>query len=157
MPVRAAPAVPCILIRMANAHDVAKYILREQGEMTTWKLQKLVYYSQAWHLVWEDEELFPDRVEAWANGPVVRSLYNTHRGNYTVSSWPSGRVSDLTAAERSSIDAVLKFYGDRSGKWLSDLTHQEPPWNQARAGLGPGDRSNREITPAMMADYYGSL
>jgi uncharacterized phage-associated protein len=143
---------------MASAHDVAKYILRAQGEsMTTWKLQKLVYYSQAWHLVWEDEALFPERIEAWANGPVVRALYDQHRGAYTVSAWPHGKVSNLSERQRSSIDAVLKFYGHRSGKWLSDLTHQEPPWNEARRGLGANVRSNRVITHAMMSGYYGSL
>ncbi|HEV2591842.1 MAG TPA: type II toxin-antitoxin system antitoxin SocA domain-containing protein [Gaiellaceae bacterium] len=142
---------------MATAHDVARYILRVQGEMTTWKLQKLVYYSQAWHLVWEDEALFDERIEAWANGPVVRSLYDHHRGEYTVSSWPQGKVTNLTTRERSTIDSVLKFYGERTGKWLSDLTHQERPWNEAREGVSPGARSGREITPAMMADYYGSL
>lgn len=125
--------------------------------MTTWKLQKLVYYCQAWHLVWEDQPLFAERVEAWANGPVVRDLYSSHRGSYTVSSWPLGKISNLIPAERSTIDAVLKFYGHRSGKWLSALTHQERPWNEARQGVSSGHRNNREITPAMMADYYASL
>ncbi len=37
---------------MANAKDVAQYILEKQGEMTSIKLQKLVYYTQAWSLVW---------------------------------------------------------------------------------------------------------
>ena len=37
---------------MASVYDVAAYILEKQGAMTTWKLQKLVYYSQAWSLVW---------------------------------------------------------------------------------------------------------
>jgi len=60
---------------MASVHDVAAYILREQGAMSTWKLQKLVYYSLAWHLVWDDEPLFEEPIQAWANGPVVRALY----------------------------------------------------------------------------------
>ncbi len=58
---------------MASAHDVGKYVLEKRGSMTTWKLQKLVYYSKAWHLVWEGEPLFPEHIEAWANGPVVRT------------------------------------------------------------------------------------
>jgi len=59
----------------ASAHDVAAYILKNGGRMSVMKLQKLVYYSQAWHLVWEDKRLFSDRIEAWANGPVVPNLY----------------------------------------------------------------------------------
>ena len=59
---------------MASVFDVAAYILERQGPMTTWKLQKLVYYSQAWSLVWDDDVLFPEEIEACANGPVVREL-----------------------------------------------------------------------------------
>ncbi|WP_307850044.1 MULTISPECIES: type II toxin-antitoxin system antitoxin SocA domain-containing protein [unclassified Saccharopolyspora] len=42
--------------------------------MTAMKLQKLVYYSQAWHLVWDERPLFDEPVQAWANGPVVPDL-----------------------------------------------------------------------------------
>ena len=45
---------------MANVFDIAKYILEYAGPMSTMKLQKLCYYSQAWSLVWDDEELFPE-------------------------------------------------------------------------------------------------
>lgn len=60
---------------MATANDVAQYVLEQSGKMTTIKLQKLVYYCQAWSLVWTESPLFDDRIEAWANGPVVPSLY----------------------------------------------------------------------------------
>ena len=56
---------------MATAHDVAAYILQKKGEMTAMKLQKLVYYSQAWSVVWDERPLFHEKIEAWANGPVV--------------------------------------------------------------------------------------
>ncbi|HSS48337.1 MAG TPA: type II toxin-antitoxin system antitoxin SocA domain-containing protein, partial [Thermoanaerobaculia bacterium] len=65
---------------MTTVHNVAAYILQKQGEMTAMKLQKLVYYSQAWSLVWDEEPLFAERVEAWANGPVVPDLYREHKG-----------------------------------------------------------------------------
>ena len=45
---------------MVSAHDVASYILRELGKTTTMKLQKLVYYSQAWSLVWDEKALFQE-------------------------------------------------------------------------------------------------
>ena len=46
------------------------------------KLQKLLYYCQAWALVWDDKPLFKEKIEAWISGPVVRTLYNTHRGKF---------------------------------------------------------------------------
>lgn len=142
---------------MASAHDVAAYILQKQGSMSTWKLQKLVYYSQAWHLVWDEEPLFHEPIQAWANGPVVRALYNTHRGKFSVSRWREGSASNLTDAQRESIDAVLGFYGDKSGHWLSELTHHEAPWRDARRGLSGDERGTKRITHGAMADYYTAL
>ena len=65
---------------MASALDVAQYILDRRGPMTAMKLQKLVYYSQAWSIVWDDDVLFPERIWAWKNGPVVRELWEAHFG-----------------------------------------------------------------------------
>ena len=52
---------------------------------------------------------------------------------------------------------MLKFYGDKSSQWLSDLTHIEAPWRDARRGLAPTDRGQREITTAAMHEYYSGL
>lgn len=142
---------------MANVHDVAAYILRQKGSLTAMKLQKLVYYSQAWSLVWEDKPIFQEVVEAWANGPIVRELYARHRGMFIVPSWPDGDAVALVENEASTIDGVLNFYGDRPSQWLSDLVHREDPWKDARAGLTAGERGSTEITLAAMAEYYGSI
>jgi uncharacterized phage-associated protein len=142
---------------MATAHDVAAYILRECGPMSAIKLQKLVYYSQAWHLVWEDKPLFADRIEAWANGPVVPNLYREHRGRFMINAWSKGDANKLTPGEKTSVDSVVGFYGDKDAFWLSELTHREPPWREAREGVPPGVRSSREISKAAMAEFYGSL
>ena len=142
---------------MTTVRDVAAYILGQAGEMTAMKLQKLCYYSQAWHLVWEDEVLFGDRIEAWANGPVTPSLYELHRGQFRVKPDLVKSPTALTEDQASSVDAVLKFYGDQSAWDLSNLTHKERPWLEARGDLPAGAYSHAEITPASMAEYYGSL
>jgi uncharacterized phage-associated protein len=142
---------------MAKVDDVAAAVLERTGPTDTWRFQKLMYYCQAWHLVWEGRPLFPDKIEAWANGPVVRDLYPNHRGKFELTGWQWGDASRLAADELSSIDAVLETYGDKSGHFLSALTHREPPWRDARAGLAEGERGDREITLDAMAEYYGSL
>lgn len=143
---------------MATVRDVAAYILAKSGPMSAMKLQKLVYYAQAWHLVWEDEPLFQQRIEAWANGPVCPDLYDAHRGQFSVS-FISGKPEKLKKDQKSSIDAVLKFYGDKDAQYLSDLTHAEDPWKKARvnAGVDEGDRCNAEVTQESMMEYYSSL
>jgi uncharacterized phage-associated protein len=146
-----------IIADMPSAHDVARYILEQKDPMDTWKLQKLVYYSQAWHLVWDSEPLFDEPIQAWTNGPVVPALFRVHSGKFKMEAWPKGDVSRLTNAQRESIDVVLKSYGRRTGFALRELTHKEPPWKKARRGLDAGARSNAEITHDAMASYYGSL
>lgn len=142
---------------MATVHDVAAYILKKQRSMTAMKLQKLIYYCQAWSLVWDEKPLFSEKIQAWANGPVVPDLYARHRGQYSVGSWSHGNCKRLSDEQRETIDAVLGYYGDKSSQWLSDLTHREDPWLHARKGLPPGARGSKVITHASMAEYYDAL
>jgi len=142
---------------MATVFDVAQYILKKLGALPAMKLQKLVYYAQAWSLVWDEKPLFENRIEAWANGPVVRDLYELHRGQFTVAELAKGDSNALSGTEQETVDNVLQFYGDKPSQWLSDLTHQENPWREARTGIPHGEYGDREITPAALAEYYGSL
>lgn len=142
---------------MCTSLDVANYILAKLGRLSTLKLQKLVYYAQAWSLVWDEEPLFLDKIEAWASGPVIKRLYNAHRGKYAISRIPNGDARKLKSYQRETINAILRFYGDKPPQWLSDLSHMEDPWKNARKGLSLGERGNAEITRAAMLEYYGSL
>ncbi len=144
---------------MAAVADVAKYILKSLRGTTHMKLQKLLYYSQAWSLVWDDRPLFNAQIEAWANGPVVPLIYHRLKGRFDVRAidLPEADPARLTDDEQETVDVVLKYYGDKPSQWLSDLTHMEPPWRNARKGVSDGERSSQLITHAAMAEYYGSL
>ena len=139
--------------------DVAHYILKKHGSMSAMKLQKLVYYSQAWSLVWDDKPLFNEKIEAWANGPVVRALYDKHRGVFEVKKdlFESLENKHLNSDQKETIDAVLGFYGDKSAQWLSDQTHSEEPWQSAREGLTDSERGDNSIPLDSMAEFYSSL
>lgn len=145
------------VVRMATVYDVAAYILGKTGRIPALKLQKLVYYSQAWSLVWDERPLFKSRIEAWANGPVSPALYVLHRGMYDLENIEGGELKNLSPEEIETIDAVLETYGNKPSQWLSDLTHSEDPWREARQGLADGQRGKQEITHASMAEYYSSL
>lgn len=151
------PQKPNLETPKIRVFDVAAYILEQKGSMTTMKLQKLVYYSQAWSLVWDEQPLFEEPIEAWANGPVVRDLFDYHRGMYQISSMPIGNPRLLNQEQRDTVDAVLEYYGNQPAQWLIDLTHMEEPWNQTRKGLPIQERGNRVIPLDMIADYYSSL
>src|SRR5262249_55824259 len=115
---------------MVTALDVAQYILEKQGPMSAMKLQKLVYYSQAWATVWDDEAIFQETIRAWRNGPVVRELWDAHRGQFRVSSIPGADPYRISSKHSETIDVVLETIGDKSAQWLSDLSHMEDPWKE---------------------------
>lgn len=143
---------------MANIFDAAKYILVKEGTMSAMKLQKLCYYAQVWSLVWDDQPLFDEEFEAWANGPVCRELFFKTQGQYSVSAADeTGGDDDLTDNEKDTIDKVLEHYGAHNAQWLSQLTHMEEPWNKAREDIPPGEGCSRIITKESMALYYGGL
>lgn len=144
---------------MAKVFDVAKYILEKQGSMSTWKLQKLCYYSQAWSLAWTGEPLFDEDFEAWRNGPVCPELFHVHKGMFSVdaSLLPKADSSALSADEKETIDVVLSNYGDKEPYELRAISHAEPPWKDMRKGLGDFDYCSNVITKTAMGEYYGSL
>ncbi|WP_431265520.1 Panacea domain-containing protein [Roseateles chitinivorans] len=144
---------------MASTFDVAKYITERTGEVSAMKLQKLMFYAQAWNLVWEEAPLLDEDFQAWANGPVLPSLYQKHRGMFKVDAtlFPTADSARLSQEERGNIDRVLAFYGDKTAQWLSNLTHQEDPWKKARGDTPVGDPSTTVISQGAMHEYYSSL
>jgi hypothetical protein len=62
------------------------------------KLQKLVYYANGWHVVWEEAELFPEHIEAWAKDLFAASCTTA---TAAVSPCPRGlEAMPATAPER---------------------------------------------------------
>ncbi|CAO5228436.1 Panacea domain-containing protein [Frankia sp. AgKG'84/4] len=118
-----------------NADDVASLTLKVLGPLGTYRFHKLVYYSQAWHLALHGEPLFPDEVEAWAQGPIVGRLYR--RQAFEVDIWPAGDQQRLSDQTREVIHWVVDTYGSFTGEELSRMTRAEAPWRFAR-GRRPG-------------------
>ena len=146
---------------MANVFNVARYILKKCGAMSTWKLQKLCYYSQAWSLAWTGEPIFGEDFEAWSNGPVCPQLFYAHQGKFVVSlsDIPASRENEppLNEGQRETIDRVLETYGSWEPYELREQTHEERPWRDARGGLPSGAICQTVISKPSMGEYYGSL
>lgn len=124
--------------------------------MTTMKLQKLVYYCQAWHLVWEGKPLFDEPIRAWKNGPVVYELFDLHRGKYSITSadLTDGNPAVLTDNQRDVIDDVLSTYAPMTATQLSLLTHEEDPWRLTRAAHVTRPESSDVIALDVIIEYY---
>ena len=133
----------------ATAMDVAAYVLHELGPTTALKLDKLVYYGQAWSLVWDQRPLFDEEIEAWEQGPVVPDLFNLHRGQYRVSRVNGANPERLDTLARETVDVVVDQYRQCSGHDLARKTHEEEPWRNTGR--------NQPISSVVMRDYYSRL
>ena len=143
---------------MYTASHIAECILNECGSLSTMKLQKLVYYSQAAHLVYEGDQLFDEDIQAWANGPVIPDLFKRHRRKFVVTSGFLGNstIDELDRSAARSVKRVLAALGDKTGAELSDLTHSEKPWIDARKGYTPAERCEVVIAPESIRSYYSA-
>lgn len=157
---------------MLTPNDIAKYFLlktEQDGELISpLKMQKLVYYAYAWHLVKTKEKLFSDQIEAWANGPVVPSLY-VELKKFGSSTSPidlenfvdintevgaANFVSKIPPATKANLDEVYERYQTMTAFELVVLTHDEKPWAEARKGLEPGEKSSNPILDQHIIEQY---
>lgn len=108
----------------ASAHDVARELRRRVPGIGMTVLQKLLYYSQGWHLAHTGRPMFSEHLEAWANGPVVASLWREETRRDTPPPEPRALPADALA----TVGYVVSRYGQLSAAELIALTHDEDPW-----------------------------
>lgn len=144
-----------------SANDVADFFLNfvhEHGDvLTNLKLQKLVYYAQAWHLALKNKPLFNDEIQAWAHGPVVPSLYQRFKKHRWDAIPTQPRIPVLSKPISDHLLEVFSVYGKFSAWDLERMTHQEEPWKKARKGLAPDEEGKHPISHQDMQDFYAKL
>jgi uncharacterized phage-associated protein len=135
---------------MALAAEIAKYIIKSLP-VDNLKLQKLLYYSQATHLVLHDKApLFPEAIEAWDYGPVVPPVYREYKlYGFDILS-PVDEPVNLDLNELRAVDMALACFGEMSGPELINYTHGESPWKDA---YRPG-RPSRVISLDSMYRFF---
>lgn len=130
---------------MERILDVAQFIFDEyqriSGErIDEMKLHKLLYFSQRESFAVLGRALFQENMEGWKYGPVsvdVRMRFG------------KDGIEDDT--KEVGLDAiyilknVILEYGQIASWKLSDLTHRELSWLNARKGLKPGENGNRPL------------
>jgi uncharacterized phage-associated protein len=151
---------------MCRAFSVAKELVRlsfagdEKDPLTNLRLQKLLYYAQAWSLVLRESELFPEEIEAWRWGPVVPDVYHKLPDGRGASQIPPDMfvdAPDLPSEDAELVRSVWEAYNQYSALKLSRMTHEETPWLHAwgdrpKDGTGSG---NDPIKVDDLEDYFG--
>lgn len=143
---------------------LANYILKHYGPMSHLKLQKLLFYCDAYCLAYFGQELISDKFEAWVHGPVSRKVFNELKG-------ASLLYADMYYSQIPGIDEdaifnllpidvkdlltdVLGSLSQWSGIELERATHRERPWIEAREGYAEADKCHNEISKATTLSFY---
>lgn len=136
---------------MPTPREVADYFLAKADEdagdlISKLKIQKLLYYAQGFHLALFDKPLFNEKICAWTHGPVVPSVFYDFKG-YDQSGLPKPEAApEFDANTTELLDEVYKVFGQYSAWKLRNLTHDEPPWKEAKL--------NQEISQEALRSYF---
>ena len=150
---------------MPNKEDkvflVANYFLKKNEEdgkgLDPKKMQKLLYYAQAWNLVLNHERLFRDEFQAWVHGPAIPRVWQTFREFNFIQPHPEilkNNFMELDKKEKGVLDMVWGVYGKYDGNYLEVLTHSEAPWQEARKDVASDKPSQNIISTDMMKRFY---
>jgi len=143
--------------------DVAASIIEQCNgnnfEVSHKKLHKLLYFAQGWYLAYTKQRIFDEDIEAWAHGPVVRSVYDVYRrtGWQNILFPFKGNSSRIDKKTKDYLQSLLRIYGQRSADELERITHSEKPWLQARGNSLPHEIAYGVITPESMYKFFSHL
>ena len=135
----------------------------EDGELISpLKMQKLIYYAYVWNLVKHKKRVFDENIEAWANGPVVPSLYQELKKygsspipqEYIKNDNPKKLIEKFPKDILKTLDEVYEKYMQRTAFELVMMTHDEKPWVKAREGLEATKNSNNKISDESIISFY---
>jgi uncharacterized phage-associated protein len=145
---------------MTTADAVADYLIalaHQRGEsVNNLKLQKLLYYAQAWHLALRDEPLFPEKFQAWAVGPLIPSIYWRFKP-FGIHDIRDDRALEVPADLYPLLAGVVEQYGSFDEYELASMTYREPPWMTAHRGYDLGDACEVELDESEMRSYFRRL
>ena len=132
---------------------------RDRGDpISNLKLQKLLYYAQAWYLALHDDEIFQEDFQAWIHGPVLPSQYHRfkHNGWMPISDKPRS-VRTGSRKLDNHLERIVDEFGSETPVALELMTHRERPWIEARRGLPSTMPSTNVISKVTMKKFYKQL
>lgn len=113
------------------------------------KLQKILYFIQAYFLITKDEPCFSDLIEAWDFGPVVPTVYQEFKqfggGNipYTDNYFEENNL--IHEDNKEDIKRVVDRFKDFTSTDLVTLTQSQTPWKRAYTPFADNIITNESI------------
>lgn len=130
---------------MEKIINVAQYIFTAYKKVTgetidEMKLHKLLYFAQRESLAIMNEPLFEGEFEGWKYGPVCREIRNSITCDGILDF-----DSDISEESKYIINNIILEYGSLASWKLSELSHKELSWKNARTGLEEGENGKRKL------------
>jgi uncharacterized phage-associated protein len=145
-----------------SPENLANFLLvecRERGDViTNLKLQKLLYYTQAWHLAIKGGPLFEEDFQAWVNGPVLPTQYQRfekYKCSPILENVESAKIDNPFIV--SHLMEIVDVFGVETDFILQMMTHLELPWQKARKDFPIDKHSDEIISKDSMRRFYSSL
>lgn len=116
-----------------SASEIARFFVWKADEedelLSHLKLQKLLYYTQGFHLAMFDGDLFSEDVLHWKHGPVVREVWDEYK-RYGGSGIPhDGEGPQIDDESTELLEEIWRVYGQFSAWRLREMSHQTDPWS----------------------------
>lgn len=129
---------------MPRAIDVAQCIFNEYKQISgrnidEMKLHKLLYLSQRESLAILNRPMFPENFEGWKFGPVCREVRNC----FTEDGVFGDDIQEISDEDHYIVKTIVLQYGGYESWKLSELSHRELSWKNARIGIPKGCNGNR--------------
>ncbi|WP_127448765.1 Panacea domain-containing protein [Veillonella sp. 3310] len=131
---------------MEKVLDVAKYIINRYEEVAgvtidELKLHKLLYFVQREAIAITGNPMFKEDLEGWKYGPVSPVV----RNYFTDDGLSFIDEKEIQEENKYIVNNIIHQYGGFESWKLSDLSHQEYSWKQARIGVAPLENGNHII------------
>nr|VFK25745.1 MAG: Uncharacterized phage-associated protein [Candidatus Kentron sp. MB]VFK29735.1 MAG: Uncharacterized phage-associated protein [Candidatus Kentron sp. MB]VFK74889.1 MAG: Uncharacterized phage-associated protein [Candidatus Kentron sp. MB] len=126
---------------MIKAKDVANYFLAmadEDSDLSNMKIQKLIYYAQAFHLAIFDKPLFDEDIKAWMHGPVIPLLYQEYKkyGSAPIVYEGENPSDPFSEQQIDLLNEVNEVFEQFSAGRLRNMTHEDAPWIEMEKTAG---------------------
>ena len=146
----------------SDADKISDFLIwgcRDRGELlTNLKLQKLLYYAQAWFLVLKGKALFSEDFQAWIHGPVLPSQYHRFKKyEWRPIDGEISRPTNITEEVIVHLCEIIDVFSVETAAALELMTHNEAPWKDARKNVLPDQQSRAIISKESMITFYSLL
>lgn len=121
---------------MYRVLDICKYVVYYSNKnnygISNLRLQKILYFIQAYFLRIKRKPCFKEKIEAWDFGPVVPEAYRHYKyfGAGEIPDYRDPLIKFDQRQDRKIIEGVVDLLSKYTTTQLVEMTHRQYPWRK---------------------------